>query len=603
MSDYRAPIKDMRFVMDELAGFAEIGKLPGFEEATPDLADAVLDEAAKFAGEVLAPLNPIGDRAGSKLGPDGVTTAPGWKEAYAQYRDAGWNGMNGPTEFGGQGLPALLGIAAKEMFAAANVAFSIGPLLTTGAVEALRVCASDELKRTYLEKMVTGEWTGTMNLTEPQAGSDLALIRSRAEPQADGSYKVFGQKIFISYGDHEMTDNIVHLVLARLPDAPAGVKGISLFLVPKFLVNADGSLGARNDAHCVSIEHKLGIHGSPTCVMAYGDNGNFGGGAVGYLLGEANRGLEYMFVMMNEARLGCGLQGIAVGERAYQQALGYARERKQGRDALTGEALVSIDKHPDVRRMLMLMKSRVEACRALAYYTAGLLDCAHHHADAATRERSLYLAELLIPIVKGGSTEMGIEVASLGIQIHGGMGFIEETGAAQHWRDARISTIYEGTTGIQANDLLFRKLMRDQGATAKRVFGEVHATAKALGASDRAELRAMGEKLASALNAWMGATEWLAANAKSALGGVLTAAVPYLHLAVTVSGGWMMGKAAIVAAARLASGEGDQTFYRNKIATARFYADQMLPQAAAFADTVMSGDAALAGCGDELFAD
>ena len=599
MSEYRAPVKDMRFVMDELAGFAEIGKLPGFEEASPDLADAVLDEAAKFSAEVLAPLNPIGDRAGCKLAADGVTTAPGWKEAYAQYRDAGWSGMNGPTEFGGQGLPALLGIAAKEMFASANVAFSIGPLLTTGAVEALLVCASDELKRTYLEKMVTGEWTGTMNLTEPQAGSDLALIRSRAEPQTDGSYRVFGQKIFISYGDHDMTENIVHLVLARLPDAPAGVKGISLFLVPKFLVNADGSLGARNDAHCVSIEHKLGIHGSPTCVMAYGDNG----GAVGYLLGEANRGLEYMFVMMNEARLGCGLQGIALGERAYQHALAYARERKQGRDALTGEALVSIDKHPDVRRMLMLMKSRVEACRALAYYTAGLLDCAHRHEDAETRARNLYLAELLIPIVKGGSTEMGVEVTSLGIQIHGGMGFIEETGAAQHWRDARIATIYEGTTGIQANDLIFRKLMRDQGATVKRVFGEIHATAKALGASARPELRVMGETLASALNAWMGATEWLAANAKTGLGGALTAAVPYLHLAVTVTGGWMMGKAALVAAARLESGEGDPSFYRNKIATARFYADQMLPQAAAFAATVMRGDAALAGCGDELFVD
>ncbi len=599
MSDYRAPIKDMRFVMDELAGLAEISRLPGCEEVTPDLADAVLEEAGKISSGVLAPLNGTGDREGCTLGEAGVVTPPGWKAAYAQFCEGGWNGMSATPDFGGQGLPNLLGIAAKETFASANVAFSIGPLLTAGAVEAVLACASDSLKATYLEKMISGEWAGTMNLTEPQAGSDLALVRSRAEPQGDGSYKLFGQKIFISYGDHDMTDNIVHLVLARLPDAPAGVKGISLFLVPKFLVNDDGSLGARNDGHCVSIEHKLGIHGSPTCVLSYGDNG----GATGFLLGEPNRGVEYMFVMMNEARLGCGVQGFALGERAYQQALAYARERKQGRDALTGEELASIDKHPDVRRMLMLMKSRVEACRALAYYTAGLLDRAHRDPDADARKSSLYLAELMIPIVKGGSTEMGIEVTSLGIQIHGGMGYVEETGAAQHWRDSRIATIYEGTTGIQANDLVFRKLMRDQGATVKRLFGEIRSTVGTLGESDRAELRAIGEKLANALDAWREATDWLAANARGNLGGALSAAVPYLHLANTVAGGWMMGKAALVAAARLASGEGDQTFYRTKVATARFYADQMLPQAAAFADTVISGDAALAGCGDELFGD
>ena len=352
MSDYRAPVKDMRFVMDELAGFKALSQMPAYEEATPDVADAILDEAARFTSEVLAPLNRVGDKQGCRMNDNGVTTPPGWKEAYKAFCEAGWNGIVLPAEFGGQGLPDTLGVAVKEMVCSANLSFSLGPLLTTGAVEALLTCASDTLKSIYLEKMITGEWTGTMNLTEPQAGSDLALIRSRAEPQADGSYKVFGQKIFITYGDHDMTDNIVHLVLARLPDAPAGVKGISMFLVPKFLVNADGSLGARNDAYCVSIEHKLGIHGSPTCVMAYGDKG----GAVGYLLGEANRGLEYMFIMMNEARLGVGLQGIALGERAYQQALAFARERKQGRDALTGEALVTIDHHPDIRRMLMLMK-------------------------------------------------------------------------------------------------------------------------------------------------------------------------------------------------------------------------------------------------------
>jgi alkylation response protein AidB-like acyl-CoA dehydrogenase len=597
MSDYRAPVKDMRFVMDELAGFKELSQLPGYEDATPDLADAVLEEAAKFAGEVLAPLNRIGDKEGCKLTPNGVSTPAGWKEAYKQFCAAGWNGVSSPADFGGQGLPDSLGVAIKEMVCSANLSFSLGPLLTTGAVEALITCASDELKAIYLEKMVTGEWTGTMNLTEPQAGSDLALIRSRAEPQADGSYRVFGQKIFITYGDHDMTDNIVHLVLARLPDAPAGVKGISMFLVPKFLINADGSLGARNDAYCVSIEHKLGIHASPTCVMAYGDNG----GAVGYLLGEANRGLEYMFIMMNEARLGVGLQGIALGERAYQQALAFARERKQGRDALTGESLVTIDKHPDIRRMLMLMKCRVEACRAMAYYASGLLDRAHAVEDAEEKKRHLYLAEFMIPIVKGGGTEMGIEVTSLGIQIYGGMGFIEETGAAQHWRDSRITTIYEGTTGIQANDLLFRKLMRDQGATARVVFGEIAATAKALAASPRPELQAIARRLGDALQAWVKATEWLAANAKTGLSGVLTAAVPYLHLAVTVSGGWFMGKAALAAAGYLDKGEGDQTFYRAKIATAHFYADQMLPLAAAYGETVRAGDAALAGIGDEVF--
>jgi alkylation response protein AidB-like acyl-CoA dehydrogenase len=597
MSDYIAPVKDMRFVIDEIAKLPEISRLPGYEEATPDVVDAILDEAAKFTGEVLAPLNRVGDKAGCTLGPAGVVTPPGWKEAYRAFCDAGWNGITSPVDYGGQGLPDALGIAVKEMVCSANLSFSLGPLLTTGAVEALLTCASDELKAIYLEKMISGEWTGTMNLTEPQAGSDLALIRSRAEPQADGSYKVFGQKIFITYGDHDMTDNIVHLVLARLPDAPAGVKGISMFLVPKYLVNADGSLGARNDAWCVSIEHKLGIHASPTCVMAYGDNG----GATGWLLGEANRGLEYMFIMMNEARLGVGLQGIALGERAYQQALAYARERKQGRDALTGEALVSIDRHPDIRRMLMLMKARVEACRAMAYYTSGLLDRAHAAADPESAKKHLWLAEFMIPIVKGGGTEMGIDVTSLGIQIHGGMGFIEETGAAQHWRDARITTIYEGTTGIQANDLLFRKLMRDQGATARVVFGEVHATAKALAASGQPELQAIAGKLGAALKAWTGATEWLAANAKSGLSGVLTAAVPYLHLAVTVCGGWLMGQSALAAARRLAEGDSDAAFCRAKIATARFYADQLLPQAAAYAETVMSGDAALAGMGDELF--
>ncbi len=598
MSDYTAPIAEMRFVMDELAGFPELSaKLPVFSESTPDMADAILDEVGKLAGEVLAPLNRVGDKEGCKLTPDGVTTPPGWKEAYKAFCEGGWNGITAPAEYSGHGQPDTLGVAVKEMVGSANLSFSLGPMLTAGAVQALLICASDELKSVYLEKMVTGEWTGTMNLTEPQAGSDLALIRSRAEPQGDGSYRIFGQKIFITYGDHDMTDNIVHLVLARLPDAPAGVKGISLFLVPKFLVNADGSLGERNDAHCVSIEHKLGIHASPTCMLAFGDNG----GAVGYLLGEANRGLEYMFIMMNEARLGVGLQGIALGERAFQQALAYARERKQGRDAVTGEALVTIDKHPDIRRMLMLMKSRVEACRALAYVTAGMMDRAHAHPDPEERKRNLMMAEFLIPLVKAGGTEMGVEVTSLGIQIHGGMGFIEETGAAQHWRDSRITTIYEGTTGIQANDLVSRKLMRDGGATARLFSEKIAETARTLASSERPELKAIAERLGSGLDAWVKATEWLAGNAKSNLAGVLAAAVPYLNLAITVCGGWQMGRAALAAAKKLEAGEGDAHFYAAKITTVRFYADLVLPLATAYSENVRAGETALEMATEEMF--
>ncbi len=597
MSDYRAPLRDMRFVMDELAGLPELAKLARYAEATPDLADAIVAEGGRFAAEVLAPLNRVGDREGCTLTDGNVVTPPGWRAAYRAFCEAGWNGIGSPAEYGGQGLPDLIGIALREMASSANLAFSLGPLLTSGAVDALLTCASDELKARFLPKMVAGEWSGTMNLTEPQAGSDLALIRTRAEPQADGSYKVFGQKIFITYGEHDMAENIVHLVLARLPDAPPGVKGISLFLVPKFLVNADGSLGARNDVTCASIEHKLGIHASPTCTMIYGE----GGGAVGYLLGTPHRGLEYMFVMMNAARLAVALQGVALGERAFQQARAYAAERKQGRDAVSGAALVTIDRHPDVRRMLMLMKCNVEAGRALVYCTAGLLDRAHAAADAEERRRQLYLAELLIPIVKGGCTEMGIEVASLGIQVHGGMGYIEETGAAQHWRDARIATIYEGTTGIQAADLLFRKLMRDQGATARVLFGAVQAAVVALSASAGRDLPAIGRRLATALGAWTAATEWLAANAKSQPAGVLAAAVPYLQLAYTVCAGWQMGRAALAAAARLERGVEDAAFARAKIASARFYADQVLTHAKAYESTVRAGAAGLDESTETLF--
>ena len=584
MSDYRAPIEDMRFVMDELADLPGIARLPGFEEATPDMADAILEEAAKFTSEVLAPLNAIGDREGCRWQEGAVSTPPGWKEAYRQYCEGGWNGIACSPGFGGQGLPNALAVAVKEMVCSANLAFSVCPLLTTGAIEALMTCASGELIETYLAKMISGEWTGTMNLTEPQAGSDLALLRSRAEPQADGTYRIIGQKIFISYGEHDMAENIVHLVLARLPDAPPGVKGISLFLVPKVLVNADGSLGARNDVACASIEHKLGIHGSPTCVMAFGEQG----GAVGYLLGQANRGLEYMFVMMNEARHGVGLQGVALGERAYQHALAYAAERKQGRDAVTGEALVTIDRHPDVKRMLMLMKTRVEAARALAYYTAGLLDRAHAESDPDVRRQTLFMAELLIPLVKGGGTEMGIEVASLGIQIHGGMGFIEETGAAQFWRDARITTIYEGTTGIQANDLIFRKLMRDRGATAQRLFAEIERTVSALRGHTDPLLNGVGRRLQSGLEQWRDVTRLVLASAKNKPELVLTAAVPYLHLAAMICNGWLMGQAALVARRRLGEGHVAAAFLHGKGESACFYADHLLPQAVACAVTVLA---------------
>ncbi len=597
MSNYVAPITEMRFVMDELAGFKELSALPGFDEATADLADAVVEEGGRFANEVLAPLNWSGDQAGATWNDTVVTTAPGWREAYQQFCDGGWNGIGSSTEFGGQGLPQTLSIAVKEAVCSANLSFSLGPLLTTGAIEAIERCASEEVKHRFLPKMISGEWTGTMNLTEPQAGSDLALLRSRAEPQADGTYRVFGQKIFITYGEHDMTDNIIHLVLARLPDAPAGVKGISLFVVPKFMVNDDGSLGARNDVHCVSLEHKLGIHASPTCVMAFGDKG----GATGYLVGQANRGLEYMFIMMNEARLGVGLQGVAIGERAYQQAVAYAKERVQGRDALTGENAVAIIRHPEIRRSLLSMRSRVEAARAICYLTAGLLDRARNHGDEAERARNLALAEFLIPIAKGWSTETGIDVASLGIQVHGGMGFIEETGAAQHLRDARITTIYEGTTGIQANDLIFRKLLRDQGATAQALFGQVEQTIGELNQADDEALRNIGARLGVAAAALAKATQWIAANVKSDVGGVLTGAVSYLYLAGIVCGGWQMARAAQAAKRQLAAGEGNSDFLTAKLHTASFYAEQILPQARAYAETITNGGASTLAMPEGLF--
>ncbi|MEY5099947.1 MAG: hypothetical protein RJA36_2666, partial [Pseudomonadota bacterium] len=475
---YQAPLKDMLFVMQELAGIGQVAELPGFEDYGLDTAQAVLEESARFCQDVIAPLNRAGDQNPSWFQDGAVTTTPGFRDAFAQFAAGGWQGVIHPPEYGGQGLPKLIASACVEMLHASSLSFALCPMLTDGAIEALLTAASDELRQKYVPNLVSGRWTGSMNLTEPQAGSDLAAVRTRAEPQPDGSYKLFGTKIFITYGEHDLADNIVHLVLARLPDAPPGVKGISLFVVPKFLVNADGSLGARNDAHCVSIEHKLGIKASPTAVLQFGDHG----GAVGEIVGEPHRGLEYMFIMMNAARFAVGMQGVSVSDRAYQQALAYAKERVQSRDLAGSPAPVAIIQHPDVRRMLLTMKAHTEAARALAYVAAAHGDWAHHASDAALRREHQAIYEFLVPIVKGHATELAVEVASLGVQVHGGMGFIEETGAAQHYRDARILPIYEGTTAIQANDLLGRKTARDGGALARALCARIAATEQELAA-------------------------------------------------------------------------------------------------------------------------
>jgi alkylation response protein AidB-like acyl-CoA dehydrogenase len=592
MSTYHAPLADMQFVLNELAGLAQVATLPGFEDATPDTVTAILDEAAKFATDVLDPLNKSGDSEGSVLLPDGTVKTPaGFKAAYLQYAQNGWNGLTKNPEYGGQGLPLLVSTPIEEMWHAANMAFDLCPLLTQGAIEAIELRGSDALKATFLPKMVSGEWTGTMNLTEPQAGSDLAAVRTRAVPQPDGTYKLFGQKIYITYGDHDYTENIVHLVLARVPDAPEGVKGISLFVVPKVLVNADGSLGARNDVHCVSLEHKLGIHASPTAVLAYGDKG----GAVGYLVGEANRGLEYMFIMMNLARFSVGMEGVGISERAYQRAVAYARERVQGRAVGESAPAPAIIEHPDVRRMLMTMRAYTEAMRAIAYVTAAAIDNGSHQADADARKRHQAFAEFMVPIVKGWCTETAQEVTYLGVQVHGGMGFIEETGAAQHYRDARIITIYEGTTGIQANDLIGRKTARDAGAVAKAVLAEIGKTADALAASSNSDLQVLGASLKTAAHSAASALAWMLPNFGQAPRAAFAGSVPYLRLWGLVTGGWQMGRAALAAERLLAANSGDAAFLRAKITTARFYGQALLPQTTGLAEQVMgAGEATLA---------
>jgi len=582
---YNAPLKDMQFVLTELANLAEINALPGCEDATPDTVEAVLEENAKFCRDVIAPLNRVGDKDPSYWKDGTVTTTKGFREAFKAYAEAGWQGVQHPQDFGGQGLPKLVATPCMEMLHGANLSFALVALLSDGAIEALLTAGSDAQKARFLEPLVSGRWTGTMNLTEPQAGSDLAAVRTRAEPQGDGTYKLFGTKIYITYGDHDMTENIVHLVLARTPDAPPGVKGISLFIVPKFMINDDGSLGARNDVACVSIEHKLGIKASPTAVLQFGDNG----GAVGTLVGEENRGLEYMFIMMNAARFGVGIQGVGLAEHAYQGAVAFAKDRVQSRDVAGSSGPVTIIHHPDVRRMLMSMRSQTEAARALAYVGAALSDLAHHHPDEATRTANLAIYEYLVPVIKGWATEMSEQVARDGVQVHGGMGFIEETGAAQHYRDAKILTIYEGTTAIQANDLVGRKTVRDGGAVAKALIAQIRDVERQLGEAQNADLTAIAQRLQEGSAALEQVVEYVVANIKTDVKAVFAGSVTYLKLAGIVLGGWQMARAALAAQKRLDAGEGDAAFYRAKIGTARFFADHILSQAPGLRTSIVDG--------------
>lgn len=594
---YKAPIKDMLFDMEHLAQIEQVAQIPGFEDAGLETAQAVLEECAKLCEGVVAPLNVPGDINPSSFKDGVVTTTPGFADAFKQYAEGGWQGLQHPADFGGQGLPKTIGAACIEMLNSANLSFALCPLLTDGAIEALLTAGSDALKSSYLEKLVTGEWTGTMNLTEPQAGSDLALVRTRAEPQGDGSYKVFGTKIFITYGEHDMADNIVHLVLARVAGAPEGVKGISLFVVPKFLVNQDGSLGKRNDVHCVSIEHKMGIKASPTAVLQFGDNG----GAIGYLVGEENRGLEYMFIMMNAARYAVGLQGLAVAERAYQHAVAYAKERVQSRPVDGSvKASATIIHHPDVRRMLMTMRASNEGCRAMATAAAAAYDAAHHHPDAEVRQANQTFYEFMVPLVKGYSTEMSLEVTSLGVQVHGGMGFIEETGAAQYYRDAKILTIYEGTTAIQANDLVGRKTARDGGLTAKAIAAQIEKTEAALTASGTDTAKAVARNLAQARQAFVQVVDFIVAKAKADPNAAYAGSVPYLMLTGNLVAGWQLGRSVLAAQELLAKGQ-DTAFMQAKLATAQFYAEHILTRVPGQADAVINGAASVMALPMEQF--
>ena len=594
---YRAPLQDMLFNIRHLANIEQIAAIPGFEDAGFDTAQAVLEEAAKFNEGVLSPLNWEGDRNPSSWQQGTVTATPGFKQAFAQFAEAGWQGLQHPVAFGGQGLPKTIGASCGEMQNSANMSFALCPLLTDGAIEALLIAGSDELKAIYLEKLVSGQWTGTMNLTEPQAGSDLAAVRTRAEPQPDGSYKVFGTKIYITWGEHDMAENIVHLVLARVTGAPEGVKGISLFVVPKFLVNADGSLGARNDVHCVSIEHKMGIKASPTAVLQYGDHG----GGIGFLVGQENRGLEYMFIMMNAARFGVGVQGIAIAERAYQKAVSFARERVQSRpvDGSLPKAAPIIH-HPDVRRMLMTMRALTEGCRAMATVAAAAFDAGHHHPDAEVRRQNQAFYEFMVPLVKGYSTEMSLEVTSAAVQVHGGMGFIEETGVAQYYRDAKILTIYEGTTAIQANDLVGRKTSRDGGQTARAIAAQIQDTEADLNKNGSADALAVARRLQSARLAFLEVVAFVADQTRASPNAVFAGSVPYLMLAGNLMAGWQLARALLVAQEQLAQGV-DEAFMRAKLVTARFYADHLLTRAPGLRDAILDGADSVTGLALESF--
>lgn len=595
MAGYKAPLRDMNFVFNELAQLTPVLGLIGDQDNSPDLIASVLEEAGKIAESVVAPLNWVGDQHGAKFENGVVRTAPGWIDAYRTIVDGNWMGLPFPQAHGGLGLPWLVNAAISEMWASANMAFALSTILTQGATHAIISCGSEEQKALYLPRLVSGDWAGTMVLTEAGAGSDLASVRTKATRNGD-HYLLTGQKIYITYGDHDMSDNIIHLVLARAADAPPGVKGLSLFIVPKFLVNPDGSLGQRNDVRVVSLEHKLGIHASPTAVLAFGDEG----GAIGYLVGEEGRGLEFMFVMMNNARLNVGLQGVAIAERAYQQALDYARQRVQGKPIGQAERSAIID-HPDVRRLLFTMKARIEAMRALAYVEAAALDFAEHDASPELRRQGALLADFLNPIVKGWCTETGVQVASSAVQVHGGMGFIEETGIAQHYRDARITPIYEGTTAIQANDLINRKLMRDQGAVAKSVLAEVAALAAKLTEQDDKLLFDIGEALAEAQSEALRAVEWVLESAAVDPRLPAAASVSLLMLLGTLLGGHHMARAALIAKTKLDAKDHDPDFYRAKMATAHHYAFHVLPEALALARTVTRGSKTVMALESALF--
>jgi alkylation response protein AidB-like acyl-CoA dehydrogenase len=600
---FRAPVKDLMFCMQELAGLDEVCRLPGYEDAGADTAQAILEECARFNESVTAPINWDGDVSAAQWKDGVVTTAPGFKAAFRQFAEGGWQGLQHPQEFGGQGLPKLIAAACIEILHCANLSFALCPLLTDGAIEALLTAGSPELKTRYLPHMISGKWTGTMNLTEPQAGSDLSMVRSRAVRQMDGSYRISGQKIIITYGEHDMAENIVHLVLARTPEAPAGVKGISLFVVPKFLVEADGRLGKRNDVFCASIEHKLGIKASPTAVLVYGDNkGDVGPGAIGYIVGEENRGLEYMFIMMNAARFAVGVEGIAIAERAYQKAAEFAKERIQSRP-VDGSlpAAAAIVHHPDVRRMLLTIRAYTEGCRAMALVAAAAQDAAHHHPEAEVRRERQAFYEFLVPLVKGFSTEMSLETTSLGVQVHGGMGFIEETGAAQFYRDARILTIYEGTTAIQANDLVGRKTARDSGQTARAIAAAIEVTEARLEQSGSAAALSFLDRLRAAREAFVEVVEFVVAGVRKTPNEVFAGSVPYLMLAGNLVAGWQMARALLAAEQGLAGGNPGDPFLRAKIATARFYADHILVKVPALRDSIVQGAEAVLGMELEQF--